>query len=140
MQVNKITDSFAVGPQIAPADVVELAGMGYTTIICNRPDAEVSADVQARAVAAAAEAAGLAFVLNPIAATGLTEENVRLQGSTADSATGPVFAYCGSGRRSSIAWSLSQAGRMSADDILAATTRAGYQLHDLRPHLEAAGR
>ncbi|MCC6008698.1 MAG: TIGR01244 family phosphatase [Rhodobacteraceae bacterium] len=137
MVINKLTDTFAVGPQIEPGDVAALAQAGYATIICNRPDVEVGPDHQAAAIAAAAESAGLAFVDNPISSMGLTPENVRLQGATADSAPGPVFAYCASGRRSSIAWSLSQAGRMSADDILAATTRAGYQLHDLPPHLEA---
>lgn len=140
MIVNKLTDSFSVGPQIVAENVADLAAAGFTTILCNRPDGEVPAEQQAAAIAAEAARHGLAFIDNPISPAGLTEENVRLQGTALEEAKGPVFAYCASGRRSSIAWSLSQAGLMSADDIIAATTRAGYQLQDLRPHLEAAAR
>jgi uncharacterized protein (TIGR01244 family) len=40
MEIRKVTDSFAVSPQIRPEDVQTLADEGYKTIICNRPDDE----------------------------------------------------------------------------------------------------
>jgi len=48
-----------------------------------------------------------------------------------------VLAYCASGTRSSVIWSLGQAGHLSTDEILAATAQAGYQLDQLRPALDA---
>ncbi len=40
----------------------------------------------------------------------------------------PILAYCRTGTRSATLWSLSQAGRMSVADILAATKAAGYDM------------
>ena len=64
-------------------------------------------------------------------------ENVTQQGAVVTAATGPVLAYCASGTRSSVVWSLSQAGEMSTDEIIAATARGGYQLEHMRPQLDA---
>ncbi len=94
-------------------------------------------ELQAGAIRIAAEAAGLAFVLNPVTHQGLDDDMVHLQRQTIDDAGGPVLAYCASGTRSSIVWSLGQAGRMPADAIIAATSRAGYDLGGLRARLEA---
>ena len=40
MEFRKITDDIAVSPQIAAADVKDIADAGYRSIICNRPDGE----------------------------------------------------------------------------------------------------
>ena len=42
-----------------------------------------------------------------------------------------------SGTRSSIIWSFGMAGRLSTDEIISATTQAGYQLGQMRPQLDA---
>ena len=56
-------------------------------------------------------------------------------------ASGPVLAYCASGNRCAIVWSLIEAPRLGADAVLAATRAAGYDHSMLRPQLEAvAGR
>jgi uncharacterized protein (TIGR01244 family) len=52
-------------------------------------------------------------------------------------AKGPVLAYCASGTRSSIVWSLGQAGKMPTDDIIAETAKAGYDLAGMRRQLDA---
>ncbi|MEJ6478783.1 MAG: TIGR01244 family phosphatase, partial [Octadecabacter sp.] len=46
-------------------------------------------------------------------------------------------AYCASGTRCSIVWSMAQAGTIAADDIINATANAGYDLAGMRPQLEA---
>lgn len=122
---------------IDPEDCPAIAAAGYTTVICNRPDGEVPPSHHASVMKAAAEAAGLSFVENPVMGGGMTMENVTTQGAVVAEATGPVLAYCASGTRSSIVWSLSQAGEMSTDDIIAATVRGGYQLEHMRPQLDA---
>ena len=55
---------------------------------------------------------------------------------TITAATGPVFAYCASGNRSSVVWALAHAGQMPADDLIGIPARFGYQLDHLRPTLE----
>ena len=57
-----------------------------------------------------------------------------------DDLDGPVVAFCRSGTRSSVLWALSNAGRMPADEIIAAAARAGYDLSALRGRLESDGR
>ncbi|MEL7212359.1 MAG: TIGR01244 family sulfur transferase [Pseudomonadota bacterium] len=137
MDIRALTPDYAVSPMIDPEDCPAIAAAGYTTVICNRPDGEVPPSHHASVMKAAAEAAGLSFVENPVMGGGMTMENVTTQGAVVAEATGPVLAYCASGTRSSIVWSLSQAGEMSTDDIIAATVRGGYQLEHMRPQLDA---
>lgn len=137
MDIRPITDSYAVSPQIAPADVAAIKAAGYVTVICNRPDAEVPPELQAAAVRAAVEAAGLAFVENPLSHGSLTQEIIDRQGAAIAAAKGPVFAYCASGNRCSILWALSQAGSRPVDELIGLPARFGYQLAGLRPQLEA---
>lgn len=137
MDINPITPAYAVSPQIAPEDIPAIAAAGYTTILCNRPDVEVPEGLRADDIRQAAEAAGLTFVVNPVTHQSLNSEVVRIQTEAQDTSAGPVLAYCASGTRSSIVWSLGQAGRLPTDDIIAATASAGYELSGMRPQLDA---
>ena len=66
MDIRQITPDYAVSPQIEPADIAAIKAAGFRTVICNRPDEEVTAELGAAAMRDAAEAAGLAFVDNPV--------------------------------------------------------------------------
>ena len=101
MDLRQITDSYSVAPQLAPTDMAALADAGFTTVICNRPDGENPGPLQAAAMQAAAEAAGLHFVFNPVIGGQMTMDNVEEQRDAIDAADGPVIAYCASGNRSS---------------------------------------
>jgi uncharacterized protein (TIGR01244 family) len=136
MDLRPLDDTTSVAPQLDPADMAALAAQGVTTVICNRPDAEVPPSHRASAMQAAAEAAGLAFTFNPVAMPGLTMDAVEEQADAIEGAGGRAVAYCASGTRSAILWALAMAGKMPADDILAATARAGYDLAGLRPQIE----
>ena len=137
MQIRPLSPRYAVTPQIAVEDIPAIVAAGYKTIICNRPDAEVPPSHQAAAIEAAAQEAGLAFVVIPVTHQGLNMEMIDSQKAAMDASDGPVLAYCASGTRSSIVWSFAQAKEMSADDIIAATTAAGYDLGGMRGQLEA---
>ena len=52
-----------------------------------------------------------------------------------EGSTGPVFAYCRSGTRSTTLWALSQAGEAPADEIISAAANAGYDMSHLAGHL-----
>lgn len=137
MDIRQITPDYAVSPQIDPGDIPAIAAAGFTTIICNRPDAEVSPSHQAAVMAEAAHTAGLTFVEIPVTHQGLNMQMIDAQKQAIGDSAGPVLAYCASGTRSSIVWSLANAGNMPTDDIIAATAAAGYDLGGMRPQLDA---
>lgn len=137
MDIRSLTPTYAVSPQLAIDDLPAVKAAGYTTIIDNRPDAEIPPDLHAAQMRAAAEALGLTFIANPVIGGALTEANVTAQRAAIDAAPGPVLAYCASGNRSSVVWALAQAGRLPTDDLIAIPARYGYQLGHLRPQLEA---
>ncbi|MBI1218791.1 MAG: TIGR01244 family phosphatase [Rhodobacteraceae bacterium] len=137
MDIRPLTESYAVSPQIDPDDVDAIRAAGYVTVINNRPDAENPPERQSAAVRAAVEAAGMTFVENPLSHGNLTEEIVTRQRDAIAEASGPVFAYCASGNRSSVLWALAQAGARPVDELIDLPARFGYQLGGLRPLLEA---
>ncbi len=140
MKYVSLTDQFAVAPQIAAEDLPALKAAGFTTIICNRPDHEVPPPLQARTLEAAAQAEGIAFVVNPVEGGTLGFEAVAPQRAAAEGSAGPVLAYCRSGTRSSVVWALAMAPTLGVDAVLTATATAGYDLAQLRQVLEEAAR
>lgn len=118
-------------------DVPAIVDAGFTTVICNRPDAEVPPSHQAASIRAAVEGAGLTFLELPLTHQTMTPENVAQQRAWIDGAEGPILAYCASGTRCSVVWSLGQVGDLSVDEIMQTTQNAGYDLSGLRPTLDA---
>ncbi|WP_323042382.1 TIGR01244 family sulfur transferase [Gemmobacter sp.] len=137
MDIRQITPSYAVSPQIDPEDLPAIKAAGFTRIINNRPDAEIPPSHQADAMQAAALAAGLDYVINPVIGGSITMANVTAQAEAIAGATGPVLAYCASGNRSSIVWALSQAGTRPTDEIVALPARYGYQMEMWRDQIDA---
>ncbi|MFN7596415.1 MAG: TIGR01244 family sulfur transferase [Cereibacter sp.] len=137
MDIRSLTDSYAVSPQIAPADLAAIKAAGFTTVIDNRPDGEIPTNLHAEIMRQAAEALGLTFVINPVIGGALTLDNVKAQKAALDSADGPVLAYCASGNRSSMVWALAQAGQRPTDELIALPARFGYQLEGLRGQIAA---
>ncbi len=136
MDIRALTPTYAVSPQIDLSDLPAIKAAGYSTIIDNRPDGEIPPHLHSAAMKTAAEALGLTFVANPVIGGAMTPENVAAQRAAIEAATGPVFAYCASGNRSSVVWALAHAGDMPADDLIGIPARFGYQLEHLRPQLQ----
>ncbi len=137
MELRSVTPHYNVSPQISAEDIPALKAAGITTIICNRPDAEVPPSHQAAAIGAAAEAAGLRFALLPLTHQTMTPQAIARQARIVAGSDGPVLAYCASGTRSTVAWALSQAGVQPAEQIVARAAQAGYELSGLTPTLQA---
>ncbi|WP_170678331.1 TIGR01244 family sulfur transferase [Ruegeria conchae] len=136
MEIRPITPRYAVSPQITVEDVPAIAEAGFVKVICNRPNAEVPEIMQSDAIGDAVRAAGLEYEVLELTHQTMTPENVARQRDMAESCSGPVLAYCASGTRCSVVWALGQCDQMSTDEILTATTNAGYQLEQLRPTLD----
>ena len=137
MDIRAITPDYAVSPQIELSDLPAIKAAGYVMVIDNRPDGEIPPHLHTAEMRKAAEALGLAFVANPVIGGHMTMENVTAQGAAIAAASGPVFAYCASGNRSSVVWALANAGKRPVDELVGLPARFGYQLDHLRPQIEA---
>ena len=107
MNISQITDDYAVAPQISPDDITVLAEHGFVTIICNRPDGEEPGQPSAAEIAAACDAAGLAFHHIPVSGMPIAVEHIQEQHRLITESDGMVLGYCRSGQRSQIIWSAS---------------------------------
>jgi uncharacterized protein (TIGR01244 family) len=127
--IRRVTESFAVAPQLNVKDIADLKELGFKTVINNRPEEEAPQGQKGADIRAAAEAAGLAYVHAPFVGPP-TPEAVE----AAAKAAGPVIAYCRSGTRSVTAWGLAQAktGRLAPDAIVDLARGAGYDLSPLK--------
>ena len=50
MDIRPLSPSYAVSPQIAPADLPAIKAAGYVTIIDNRPDSEIPGDLHTEVI------------------------------------------------------------------------------------------
>jgi uncharacterized protein (TIGR01244 family) len=109
--------------------VAEAARQGFTTIINNRPDGEDPSQPASAEIEAAAHAAGLAYAHIPVRG-GPGPAEVEAVKEVIDSAEGPVLAFCRSGTRSIVTWSIGQAtsGAMSRGELTDLGRQAGYDL------------
>ncbi len=130
-----LTPKLAVASQITPAEVARIAAEGYTAIINNRPDGEEPGQPRAAEVEAAARAAGLAYIHQPVVGTNITAADVETFSRLLEETPGRILAHCRTGTRCTMLWLLSQSGKQPADALLATARQAGYDLEALRPRL-----
>lgn len=126
---RRVTDDFTTSPQISVDDVDEAARLGFKTIINNRPDGEDPSQPSSGEIEAAARAAGLAYFHVPVRG-GPTPEQVETTRKILAEAAQPVLAFCRSGTRSIVTWSLVQAttGAHPRDELIGLGRAAGYDL------------
>ena len=126
---RKVTDHYSVAPQIELSDVAKAKAQGFVLVINNRPDGEAPDQPTSDQMAAAAKAAGVAYVHIPVRG-GPSAEQVEIQHRLVAEAQGPVLAFCRSGTRSIVTWSLGQAmaGARPRDELIALGAEAGYDL------------
>lgn len=126
---RKVTDSFTVAPQIAASDLAEAAALGFTLVINNRPDGEQPGQPTSAEMEAAARAAGLDYVHVPVVGGPGPAQVEAVQAAVAG-AKGPVLAFCRSGTRSIVTWSIGQAisGARPRDELVRLGAAAGYDL------------
>ena len=134
---RRLTDEVLVAPQITADAVAEAARQGVTLVINNRPEGESHDQTPGEAIEAAAKQAGLGYVAIPVTHSGFSEPQVEAMAAALDGAAGKVLAYCRSGTRSTLLWSLAQA-KAGADpeDLTAIAAEAGYDLTPVRSLLD----
>jgi len=100
MDLRPLSPALTVTGQIQPQDVATLAGAGFKSIICNRPDGEEPGQPPQATIAAAAAKAGLGFAFLPVTGADLGPAAGREFARLMATLPGPVLAYCRSGARS----------------------------------------
>jgi sulfide:quinone oxidoreductase len=140
MQIRRITEGVAVGAQMEPSDVAEIAAAGYKSVICNRPDGEGPGQPPFDGIAREAERLGLQFRYLPVVSGQVTEANAADFGKAVDELPGPVFAFCRTGTRCAALWSLDQGSRGEpVNAIVEAAREAGYDMAPLAARIAANG-
>lgn len=132
---KQLTAKLHVAGQITVADVRQAAAEGFTAIINNRPDGEDSGQPPAAEIAAAAKAAGITYVHQPVVGSNISDADVGTFARLVAETPGKILAHCRTGTRCTMLWMLSQAGTQSADELLATARAAGYDLEPLRSRL-----
>jgi len=130
---RQLTDRIFASPQITLAEVAEAAQQGIGLIINNRPEGESDDQTPGEDIAAAAAAAGIAYVAIPVTHAGFSEPQVKAMAAALAASDSPVLAYCRSGTRSTLLWALAEASRGESPDALAAAAAsAGYDVAPVR--------
>jgi uncharacterized protein (TIGR01244 family) len=126
---RRVTEDLSVAPQITVDDVNEASRLGFKTIVNNRPDNEDPGQPSGHEIEAAARAAGLAYYHLPVRGSP-TPEQVETTARLMADVDKPVLAFCRSGTRSIVTWSISEAmsGARGRDELKALGREAGYDL------------
>jgi|TARA_R110000772_G_scaffold18400_21_gene51556 uncharacterized protein (TIGR01244 family) len=134
---RKINDNISVSPQITLEDIAAAKAEGVTLIINNRPDGEDPSAPQSADIEAAARDEGLKYIAIPITHSGFSGPQVdAMIAALADG--DKILAYCRSGTRSTLLWSLAQAKQgVSPDEIARLAGNAGYDITPVRAMVDA---
>jgi uncharacterized protein (TIGR01244 family) len=133
-EFRRVTDQLSVAPQIQLGDLAAAAAQGFRLVINNRPDGEDPSQPSSAQVEAAAHAAGLAYAHIPVRGSP-TPDQVEAERAVLDEHPGPVLAFCRSGTRSIVTWSLgeAEAGNRTGEELIKLGADAGYDLAGLFP-------
>lgn len=136
MDIRRITEDYAVSPQISPDDIPEIKAAGFRSIMCNRPDGEDYGQPEFDAVAEAARAEGIDVRCVPIVSGMVTPQAAQDFAAALEGMPKPMLAYCRSGTRCTMLWSIASYGKLSGDEIVSAARDAGYDMSGLVRQLD----
>ncbi len=140
MTPRQLDERLSIASQIIPSDLPYVSALGYRSIICNRPDGEAEDQPASDDLRRLASDHGLAFESVPVIAGAIDETDVLAFEQALSQLPTPTLAFCRTGHRSAILWSLVTAGDMPVDDIIATALDAECDISAFRPYLEAYAR
>ena len=104
MPLFALSDTLSVAAQISVDDVAVLRAQGFTVIVCNRPDGEVSDQPKMDDIEAACAAEDILFIRYPVTAMDFPGPDLQGLGALFDDPTQRVLAYCRTGTRCANLW------------------------------------
>ena len=134
---RRLSDSVMASPQISLADLQQAYADGVRLVINNRPEGESEDQTPGAAIESAAREAGMDYLAIPVTHSGFSEPQVTAMAQAIKEAEGPILAYCRSGTRSTLLWSLAEASRGKNPQKLAAqASSAGYDVSPVRAMID----
>lgn len=140
MHTKSLSPDLSVTEQVTPEQIRAAKATGFRAIINSRPDREEAGQPLSAELEAAAKAAGLDYYYIPVIPSQFGDAQIEAFCDAAGSCRKPALAFCKSGMRAISLWALSQAGRLTTDEILRQAGACGYDLTSLRPQLDARAR
>jgi sulfide:quinone oxidoreductase len=137
MDARKLSEDFSVSPQVDVSEMGDVVQAGFQSILCNRPDGEEYGQPDFDDVAKAAEGAGLEVRTVPIVSGMVTPQAAQDFAQALEEMPKPILAYCRTGTRCTMLWSLVRYDELGAEEILKATQAAGYDMSGLVRQLRA---
>ncbi len=131
MDLRRITNDFSVSPQIEANDIETIVAAGFRSILCNRPDGEENGQSDYQPIAEAASAAGLEVRSVPITSAGISADDLQDFRAALEEMPRPILAYCRTGTRCTMLWTIAQHGHIPPEEILTRTAEAGYDMSGL---------
>ncbi|EKO3617114.1 TIGR01244 family sulfur transferase [Vibrio metschnikovii] len=126
-----LTPQLTVAPQIEPSDIEQIAGLGFKSVINNRPDGEESGQPLNQVIEQHADQLGLAYVYLPVVGGQISEAQIHQFGELLQTLPQPILAFCRTGTRSSMLWSLASQDSAMFSERLQVATKQGFKLDGL---------
>lgn len=130
---RQLSENLFVSPQVSLTDIKAVVDAGFSTVICHRPDEELSEHLtedepKHQTVADLLKKHHVAFIYQPI--VHLTMADIEQFSERLAQSTSPVLAYCTSGTRSTLLWGLAQTliHNQPRHRIAAIAEQAGYNI------------
>ena len=125
----KLTDDVTVGSAMEADDFVQAKAQGFASIINNRAVTDKNLSMTPDEEAQHAADNGLDYRHVPMTSGTLSIAAGREFAAALRDMPKPILAHCGGATRSATLWALAQAANgMNAEDILAITGEAGFDL------------
>jgi uncharacterized protein (TIGR01244 family) len=131
-KTTEIAPGLSVAAQIEKADLAQLSGQGFKTIINNRPDSE-GVPIAAAEAKAEAERLGLRYDYLPVTSSTITAADLVAFDKLVKDSPKPIVAHCRSGTRCYLLWATTQVvnGRADADALVAEAAAKGFDIKAL---------
>lgn len=99
MKIIDLDDEYSISAQLSPGDLCDIAGYGFKSVICYRPDREEDGQPSFAEISAAAQAVGLQARYLPVAIGRMNATHIVELEKALSELPAPVLAYCRSGLR-----------------------------------------
>lgn len=140
MDIKQLTEHVSVSDQISLAELEQVASLGFTTIVNNRPDNESPSQPSHEQMKQQVESLGLRYYFMPVTSQGLSIDDIALYRDIYNQCDKPILAYCRSGMRSANMWGLMQAllkdPQYTPEVIKSVAYNAGHDLSAIYSGLE----
>ncbi len=131
---SQLSDKVFVSPQICISDIENIVKNGIKTVICHRPDKELSSyEANFVTLQKVLTKNGISMIYQPIQQISMPDVAALHKLLTKHDT--PVLLYCLSGTRSALLWALCETTihQRNRNEVLAATEAAGYDLGGYLP-------